>query len=636
MTFPIDFLDAIRVRVGLAETIGRRVRLERRGREHVGLCPFHNEKSPSFTVVEDKGFFHCFGCGAHGDVIGFVMRSESLAFPEAVARLAEAAGLPMPVTRPEDAQKARRQASLYEVVEQAAQWFQAQLAGAQGRAARDYLKNRAVLPDTAERFRLGYAPDARGTLKSALMAKGISEETLLEAGLLVQPEGGGASYDRLRGRVVFPIADARGRVVGFGGRILGEGEPKYLNSPETPLFRKGFLLYGLAQARLAAQREGRIVVVEGYMDVISLHQAGIANVVAPLGTALHERQLELLWRAAPEIAVCLDADTAGFSAAVRAYQRALPLLQPERHLSFVLGAGGKDPDEVVRTQGADAMRDRIAKAEPWFEIVWMMHVVGLTGSRRPEPGAIGPRERARLEADCQATAGQIGHPALRRHVERYFRDRLWTLLRPSSFGGRALRSPARGEGGPGLRPSFAQVRDEPSPSIPLGRGRDGSPAPREREMVRAVSARPDLLERIEDDFARFHPGDARLDALCAKILEVAAGVPDLDSPTLESHLRQHGFSDVLDRSLAARGWARSAVAWRDMSLDDAERLWRDMFARYLDGQLRDDLRAAVADCGNDPTRENLNVVTAMAQVRHGKSESERDIETDAARPGERK
>ncbi len=610
MTFPIDFLDAIRARTGLGETIARRVRLERRGRELVGLCPFHNEKTPSFTVVEDKGFFHCFGCGAHGDVIGFVMRADNLSFPEAVARLADESGLPMPASRPGDAEHARRQASLYEVVEQAARWFQAQLAGAQGRAARDYLKGRGLEPETIERFRLGYAPDTRSALKTALASAGVPEPMLIEAGLLAVPEAGGASYDRLRGRVVFPIGDPRGRVVGFGGRILGAGEPKYLNSPETPLFRKGSLLYGLAQARLAAREAGRVVVVEGYMDVIALHQAGIANAVAPLGTALGERQFELLWKVAPEVAICLDADTAGFNAAVRAYQRALPMLAPERGLSFVLGAGGKDPDEVVRTQGPEAMRTRIAAARPWYDVVWDLHLTALKGHANPEPRSFGPQDRARLDAELKAVAEGLGHEGLGRHVQRYFKDRAWQYFdprrnqRPMPLG----RAPARLSG------------PEPALPDPLGKGPEGSSLQREREMVKAVVLHPELLARIEDEFSRFHPWTPRLDALSRKILEVAAATPDLDRGTLARHLEEHGFADVLGGMAAAGDWTvrgATAFARADAPLDEVERGWRDAYALHQEKVLRDEVEAAYVAGGANPSAEAWEQLKALKQVRPG-------------------
>ena len=258
MTFPPQFLDEIRARVPLEGVIGKRVRLVRRGREMLGLCPFHKEKTPSFTVNEDKGFFHCFGCGAHGDVIGFVMRDEGLAFPEAVERLAGDAGLALPARDPRAEARERERLSLYEVVEEAAKWFEAELAGPRGAAARRYLDARGVDEETRAHFRLGFAPDSRAALRTKLEKDGVTEATMLEAGLVIAPDDGRAPYDRFRGRVIFPICDRRGRVVAFGGRALGDGQPKYLNSPETPLFAKGSLLYGqhLAAPSPPARRAG--------------------------------------------------------------------------------------------------------------------------------------------------------------------------------------------------------------------------------------------------------------------------------------------------------------------------------------------------------------------------------------------
>lgn len=289
MGFSPRFLDELRQRVGLVDRIGRRVKLVRRGHEHLGLCPFHNEKTPSFTVNEDKGFFHCFGCGAHGDVIGFVMRTENLSFPETVEILAGEAGLALPVSSPEERRRADEAVSLFTATEAATAFFEATLAGPEGAQARAYLARRGLSEESRARFRLGYAPESRTRLKSALMEKGIPESLLVTAGLLVVPEDGRPSYDRFRGRLIFPIFDPRGRPIAFGGRLLGEGQPKYLNSPETPLFEKGQCLYGWSHALRPAREGGRLLVAEGYMDVIALTAAGLPA-VAPLGTALTDRK----------------------------------------------------------------------------------------------------------------------------------------------------------------------------------------------------------------------------------------------------------------------------------------------------------------------------------------------------------
>src|SRR5262245_34139798 len=370
MAIPPEFVDELRSRVSIASVIGRRVRLQKRGRDHTGLCPFHKEKTPSFTVSEEKGFFHCFGCGAHGDVVGFVMRSDSLSFPEAVERLARDVGMQVPASSPEERQREERRATLHTALEAAAAWFEAQLRATVGHPGLEYFKRRGLQDDTIARFRLGYAPDNRTALKDALTKAGMSEALMLEAGLLIRPDDGRSTFDRFRGRVMFPIADRRGRVIAFGGRILDKGEPKYLNSPETPLFHKGRTLYAQAQAGRAARESGEIIVCEGYMDVIALAEAGFGGAVAPLGTALTEGQIAELWRLAPEPILCFDGDAAGQRAAGRAVERALPLLQPGKSLRFALLPPGDDPDTLVRNHGPEAMREVLGEARPLIDLLW--------------------------------------------------------------------------------------------------------------------------------------------------------------------------------------------------------------------------------------------------------------------------
>src|SRR5712692_5570068 len=317
MAFPPGFLDELRSRVPLGDLVGRRVRLTRRGREQAGLCPFHNEKTPSFYVVEDKGFFHCFGCGAHGDAIGFVMRADNLDFIEAVERLAGEAGIAVPQQTPQDRERAQRQKTLLEALAAAADFYEAQLWSHSGMRAREYLTARGLDEETIRRFRLGWASDDRQALRRAL-AGDFPEALLHEAGLLRTPEDGGNPYDYFRGRVMFPIGDRAGRVIAFGARTLGDDQPKYLNSPDTPVFEKGRVLYAWAAARAYLGRKAEaasVIVVEGYMDVIALHRAGFGSAVAPLGTALTELQLHELWRLSPEPVLCFDGDNAGQSAA---------------------------------------------------------------------------------------------------------------------------------------------------------------------------------------------------------------------------------------------------------------------------------------------------------------------------------
>ena len=357
----------------MSAVVGADVKLIRAGKEFKACCPFHDEKTPSFYVNDQKGFYHCFGCSAHGDAISYLVDGRGMAFMDAVKELAGKAGMEVPAPDPRAKERSERRAGLVDVTEAAADWFAEQLNGIEGSAARAYLENRGVGKALIEQFRIGFAPDDKGKLKRALDRFGVPK--LVEAGMLIDPEDGGReAYDRFRGRLMIPIRDPRGRVIAFGGRILGEGEPKYLNSPETPLFDKGRQLYNLDRAQTAARKAGRVIVVEGYMDVIGLARAGIEEAVAPLGTAMTEDQMRLLWRIAPSPILCFDGDAAGQRAAIRAAERALPLLGPEQSLSFVELPAGQDPDDVVKAGGAAAFEKLVAAPEPLSERLWRHEV----------------------------------------------------------------------------------------------------------------------------------------------------------------------------------------------------------------------------------------------------------------------
>lgn len=373
MRYDDRLIDEIKSRLRLSDVIGRSVKLRRQGREFVGLSPFSKERTPSFFVNDDKGFFHDFSSGKHGDLISFLQETERLSFVEAVEKLAADAGVPLPQPDPRAAEHERERQGLAEWLEGSAKWFEAQLRRPGGAEARAYLVRRGVPESEWARFRLGYAPGGRTALKDYLVAKGAQPRDLVEAGLLIAPDDGGAPYDRFRERIIFPIADARGRVISFGGRALDpQARAKYLNGPETVLFHKGSMLYGAAEARklLATGGDGGpLVVVEGYMDAIACQRAGVAA-VAPLGTALTEEQIEALWRLHPEPTLSFDGDQAGQRAASRAIDRALPLLKPGRSLRFAMVSGGKDPDDVLREQGAEALKSQLSRTTPFVEALY--------------------------------------------------------------------------------------------------------------------------------------------------------------------------------------------------------------------------------------------------------------------------
>ena len=412
MSLSPAFLDELRARTSLSALIGKTTKLQKAGREMRGCCPFHNEKTPSFYVNDDKGFYHCFGCSAHGDAIRWMTDQRGLPFIDAVKELAQAAGMEMPAQDRASAERAERAKGLHEAMADAAAWFVEQLGGLGGGDARAMLERRGLTAETARAFGIGFAPDSRGRLKAAL--KDYGEPLLVEAGMLIQVEGKDP-YDRFRGRLMIPIRDARGRVIAFGGRVLDGGEPKYLNSPDTPLFDKGRTLYNLDRAAPAARKANRVLVVEGYMDVIALAQAGIAEAVAPLGTALTEAQLERLWRMADVPILCFDGDPAGQKAAIRAAHRALPMLAPGRSLQFVTLPQGQDPDDLVKAGGAAAMEKLLAEPQPLVDRLWQAELAA-------EPLDT-PEQRAGLKRRLGELAGQIGDAGVRFEYQAEFRRR---------------------------------------------------------------------------------------------------------------------------------------------------------------------------------------------------------------------
>ncbi|MFB0872373.1 MULTISPECIES: DNA primase [unclassified Sphingobium] len=446
MSLTPQWLDELRARTLLSTLIGRSVKVQKAGREYKACCPFHNEKTPSFTINDEKGFYHCFGCGAHGDAIRWMTEHRGLPFMDAVKELAATAGMDVPAPDPRAAKRAEQAKGLQDAMAAAQGFFEAQLAGIDGGEARAYLAKRRISEATRRAFGFGYAPDSRGKLKIALGEFG--EPMLVEAGLLIDPDGaepdGGKSkrrdtYDRFRGRLMLPIRDIRGRVIAFGGRILGSGEPKYLNSPDTPLFDKGRTLYNIDKASPASRQTGRMIVVEGYMDVIALAQAGFADAVAPLGTALTEHQIERLWKMVEVPILCFDGDGAGQKAAIRAATRALPLLQPGFSLCFATLPAGQDPDDLIREKGAAAMESVLGAAQSLIDRLWS-HEVAAAPLDTPE-------QKAALKQRLRALSDSIQHPDVRAHYAHEFRERYDALF----FARRDTAPARRGDVGAGQR-----------------------------------------------------------------------------------------------------------------------------------------------------------------------------------------
>ncbi len=439
MSLPPGFLDELRNRLSLAQVVGRKVMWDQR-KSNAGKgdfwapCPFHQEKSASFHVDDRKGYYYCFGCHAKGDAISFVRETENVSFPEAIEILAREAGMPIPERDPRAQEKADRRSELIAVMEQAVQWYRLQLKTTAAAEARDYLARRGLSPAAQERWEIGFAPPGWEGLREALGAKGISNDLMLEAGLLKPSDKGKAPYDTFRNRIMFPIRDARGKAIAFGGRAMDPSDnAKYLNSPETLLFDKGRSLFNHGPAREAAGKGHPLIVAEGYMDVIALSEAGFPAVVAPLGTAITEDQLRLLWRMAPEPIIALDGDTAGLRAAMRAIDVALPLLEAGQSLRFALMPEGQDPDDLIRAQGSGAMRKVIDAAIPMVALLW----------RRETEDKVfdSPERRAALDKALREKLKLIKDPSIRTHYGEAIKE-----MRAELFGARRPRSagPSRG------------------------------------------------------------------------------------------------------------------------------------------------------------------------------------------------
>jgi DNA primase len=539
MTLSTAWLDELRARTTLSAVIAPSVKLIRAGREWKACCPFHNEKTPSFTVNDDKGFYHCFGCGAHGDAIRFLTDQRGMPFMDAVKELAAKAGMDVPAPDPQAKERAERTATLTDVMAEVAKWYSEQLAGLAGAEARDYLKRRGIEPDVVQRFGLGFAPDSRSALKRALDKLG--EDKLVETGMLIKPEEGGETYDRFRGRLMFPIRDPRGRVIGFGGRILGPGEPKYLNSPDTPLFDKGRTLYNIDRAAPASRNARRLIVVEGYMDVIALDRAGISEVVAPNGTAVTEPQLERMWRLDPSPILCFDGDSAGRKAAIRAATRALPHIRPDRTLRFVELPSGEDPDDVVRTGGREAFEALIASPEPLDARLWRHEL-------EAEPLTT-PEAWAGLKDRLVAHAATIGHPDLGRLYREDWLNRFYALRRPEQPRPAARGIHARG--------SFKNGRFTPPPQ-PVGReartiASSGIDAPTARALMLGFANFPEELPSHCEQLAALPIADRSTAKMRDELVNAAFSGAALDREGLATILGGDGATGP--KPLGAMGFS---------------------------------------------------------------------------------
>jgi DNA primase len=632
MRFTPQFLDELRARLPVSEVVGKRVKLKKAGREWIGLSPFQQEKSPSFTVNDQKGFYKDFSSGKHGDIITFVMETEGVDFTEAVERLAAMAGMALPAASPDAARHEQRRKTLYDVMDLAAKFFADTLAARGGARARGYLGDRGISPAVQLQFRLGYAPGDRFALKEHLGSLGIPVEDMVEAGLLIAGDDIPVPYDRFRDRVMFPIADQRGRVIAFGGRALEKDvAAKYLNSPETPLFHKGDNLYNLATARTATHNGAPLVVVEGYVDVIAMVGVGFAGSVAPLGTALTENQLTLLWRMADEPILCFDGDRAGQKAAWRAADLALPHLKPDKSLRFALLPEGQDPDDLARSGGRVAIEEVISAARGLADLIWARETAG--GS------FVTPERRAGLEARINELTGGIRDEVMRRYYRQDMVERLRRAFAPEGgrgsygrggyrgnagggFGGESgRRFPARGSFTPGaagrMEPRGSRFQASPgsqtinrqpyqvaSPDFansPIMRGQRSAMSRREALIVKSLINHPWLLHDHLEEVAALELAHPEAHRLRAGIIAAFANDhhhspdPSQASEKMRADLAAGGFSEPLQRveraiTTSAVWGAQPGAAPEDVlstwhQLVSLHRQWHSLLRELKDAEL---------------------------------------------------
>ena len=568
-------LEEFKARLPIAEIVGRYVRLVKRGREFTGLCPFHQEKTPSFTISEEKGFYHCFGCNQNGNAVDFIMAIEGLDFAQAIQRLSDITGLPAPLRGTGKSTQAEK--TLHQANQAAIDWFRGNLAGPGGEEARHYLQRRGLDTAIIERFGLGYAPPDRGGLRRALMSKGFSERDLIRVGLLIKPDSS-SCYDRFRHRVMFPIQDARGRPVAFGGRALGDARAKYLNTPETELFHKGDLLYGLPLARQAARSVGTVIVVEGYMDVIALARAGFEHAVAPLGTAITEMQLALLWQLADEPIICLDGDEAGLRAGHRLIERALPRLTPGKSLRFALLTEGNDPDDLLRTGGRETVDQLLGQAMPLLDFLWQSE----TRKRVLDT----PERQAALRQRLSELSRAIEHADVRQSFREAFRQQ-WR----NRFDTNYLKKRA------GSRSYIAPDADRGVGESRLAAGILHPETSSERQLLGPLIVHPELLTEVEEELGAMTFVDPKLEELRQELISWYSENEDLDRDALNNHLCTNGF-DVEIQRLTEVGPSAISTMWYcrpDLDRSDVLEAWRARLAQYRQFSARRVIKKAASD-----------------------------------------
>ena len=601
-------MDEIRNRLSLSEVIGKRITIARAGREYKACCPFHKEKTPSFTINDDKQFYHCFGCGAHGDVIGFVMQYDNLSFIDAVEKLSAEAGLQMPKPDPEAVKKAEKAKGLHELMDEATHWMQEQAEAPENTDVLEYLEKRGMNADIRSQFRIGYTPNDGQALRKHLAAKGFNDAQMLEAGLLKESNKGKEPYVFFRDRVMFPVTDRRGRVVAYGGRILPESirpqtDPnytpaKYMNSSDTPLFDKGRMLYGESMARQAAREGHTLIVTEGYMDVIACHKAGFKGAVAPMGTALTEDQIISLWQMMADEdkqpVLCFDGDNAGRNAASRACERILPLLKPGKTARFAFLPEGEDPDSILRSKGAGALKAVLEASLSMFDFIWASHTAGRTFDT--------PESRAGLTKSLQKQIGAIADQEIQRHYRELIRAKISdSFFKPYKADSR--RSGAQNTASAmRLRPLHSK-KNRITQNI----------------LIASVINNPAFYGAVEEEFGQFPVEEEQLNRLRQQIITILTESPDLDFEVLSSTLESKGFEKEIGDILNESVYVHAAFA-RTGSLDslgEPEMLarWTSCYEGLKQQDLGDEVKAGWKAAFENSNEEEEDRLRDMLRIK---------------------
>lgn len=597
-------MSELRDRLTLSDIVGRRVKLQRAGgREYKACCPFHHEKSPSFTLNDDKQFYHCFGCGAHGDVIGFVMQHDNVTFIEAIEMLAAEAGMQVPEQSPQEIAQAKKQKDLYGLLDDTAKWFEAQLRSPKNSEALAYMHERGVPDPLMEQFRIGYAPGDGQALWQHLKTLDYTDQQMIEAGVVRASKRGTEPYSFFRERIMFPVTDRRGRIVAFGGRILPDhlrapdrGDfkpPKYINSSDSALFHKGRMLYGESHARQAAAEDQPLIVVEGYLDVMACFSAGYRGAVAPLGTALTEEQIAILWKMIPAQSkmpvLCFDGDNAGRRAAARACERILPLIQPDQSALFAFLPEGQDPDSLIRAQGRESFKKVIANAMPLSEFIWTYNTAG----RRFET----PEARAGLEKLLNEMTERIADRTVQQYYQRTFRDKLYHAFGRSPLSAKSMNKKGKNKGQPLTAPVARPVYSGEVLSFQI--------------MLAALINHPEIFDQVEEELGHLHIPNERLDLLRQTILNMLGAEPDLDSEGVQTHLREQGYESELRAVLSESVYTHAGFARPGAHEDTILSGWRDTLAFMRKKASQQEVKAAGKALALDFSADNEERMMAL-------------------------